>query len=143
MAKNYPRDPDDPEVAGTSIQIIPDINKLEVVSLTKRQKVLGYSFIAIALIMLLSYIIPEKYYVREMNILILNIELLVLFARDIYLYFKKSCLLSKSIMVLMAGIYTLNCFDLFFNLKHYMYLELSAVLIVLGLGLYSLFSKKK
>lgn len=143
MAKNYPRDPDDPDVAGVSIQIIPEVNKLEVVSLTKRQKVLGYSFIAIALIMLLSYIIPEKYYVKEMNIFLLNIELLILFSRDIYLYFKKSCLLSKSIMVLMTGIYTLNCFDLFLNLKHYMYLELSAVLIVLGLGLYSLFSKKK
>lgn len=138
MAKNYNREEHDMQQASASI---PNFNKVEVTSLSERQRVLGYSFIAIALVMLLSYIMPDKFYTRQTNILLLNVELLIIFARDIYLYFKRSCILTKVIMGLMTGIYVLNVFDIFFNLTHYVYLEISAICIVIGLCLLILFKK--
>lgn len=143
MAKNYNREEHDGEEQAEMVSFnVGNVNKIEVTSLSKRKKVLGYSFMAIALIMLLSYVIPDKYYTRNTNILLLNIELLIIFAKDIYLYFKKSCILTKVILGLMTAIYTLNCLDLFFNFKHYVYMEMSAITIVIGLCLLSLFSNK-
>lgn len=109
------------------------IDKLE--DLKKRPKLLVASFIAIALIMLISFMMPDKEYTTGWNILFLNIELLILFGRDMWLYFAKSCKIIRITMILMTSIYVINIIDLWYDIPHTDYIMMSIGLISIVLGM--------
>lgn len=128
-----PGNPNNPEGDKNTYRLDFSLNQLDEQIAKKRKKksdILVYSFIAIAVVMLISFMIPEKYYHRNICILLLNLELLILFARDIILYFKKSCKMIKAIMSLMSFMYILNCIDLLFDIPHTDYVTISVISIV-------------
>lgn len=145
MAKNYNNDKDG-GILRKSMQAqtdAPDGYFDKLTNLSKRPKYLVWSFIAIAAIMLISFLIPEKYYHRNINILLLNVELIILFVRNIVLYFKKSRKMIRAIMLLMVGIYVINVVDLLFNIPHTDYLTLAIILIVAALSVIYMVGYKK
>lgn len=144
MARNYDRGGGPKK---TSLEL-PNVETNEGISkkldgLNKRPKWLVYSFIAVATIMIISFIIPNKYYSQDINILLLNIELIILFARDIFLYFKKSCNMIKTILVSLTGLYFINIIDMIITFPYISYLSLSIALIVIALGSIHLFGNKE
>lgn len=134
MAKNYNNDSSggilQTRASSTKSSAVQEFEKLN-----KRPKYLVWSFIVIIGITLLSFAIPEKYYHKDPNLLLLNAELLVLFWRDIFLYFKRSCKMIKVIFILMVLIYSVNIGDLLVNIPHSGYLTLSLSIIVAALGI--------
>lgn len=144
MAKNYNNDKDGGILRNSmKAQTSPTGYFEKLTTLNNRPKWLVWSFLAIAAIMLLSFVIPEKYYHKNINLLLLNIELLIVFIRDIVLYFKKSCKIIKAIIVLLVSVYVINIIDLLFNIPHtdYLMLIISCIVVVLG-GIYFIGYKK-
>lgn len=109
----------------------------------KKSNILVYSFVAIACVLLISFLIPERYYHRNICILLLNVELLILFTRDIILYFKRSCKMIKAIMSLITFMYVLNCVDLLINIPHSDYVTISVISIVAALCVVYIIGKKE
>lgn len=153
MAKNYDNDKDGgiipPKPSGNENKIDSrslssnESDKVYVpLGLGKRQKWLATSFILIGIITLISFIIPEQYYHRNINILLLNVELLIIFARDIYMYFKRSCLTLKAIFVSMSAMYLVNIVDLLWNIPHDGYLTICFAIISVVLGAIYMFGSK-
>lgn len=112
-------------------------------NLTKRQKWLVSSILGIAIITLISFLIPDEYYNHNVNILFLNIELVIVFARDIYLYFKNSCKAIKAVLILMISTYLLNIIDLLYNIPHLDYMTILCMSIVAALSIIFLSGYKK
>lgn len=102
--------------------------------LKKRPKWLVSSFLAIAAIMVLSFFIPEEYYTKNMNIFLLNVEIMILIVRDLYLYFKRSCKITRVIMLLMTLIYGINIIDWIIRIPYIDYLTLSISVVSVMLG---------
>lgn len=136
MARNYNNDKD-----GGILRR--DLSPENVDKLTKKQKWVVYSLLTISLITLLSYLIPDEYYNHKVNILFLNIELIIIFARDIYLYFKKSCKTIKVVLLLMIFTYFLNIVDLLYNIPHIDYMTVLCMGIVSALSIIFLSGYKK
>lgn len=121
MAKNTNNDQD----GGILRNVIDDMRNSN-----KRVNWFTWSIISIVAIMIMSFAIPDKYYHKNLNLLFLNIELLILFSRDIYIYFKRSCKPMRWIMSLMVSIYSINIVDLLFNIPHDEYISISLLFIV-------------
>lgn len=112
-------------------------------SLTKRQRWLVSSLLGIAIITIISFLIPDEYYTHNVNILFLNVELLIIFARDIYLYFKNSCKAIRAVLILMVATYVLNIIDLLYNIPHLDYMTILCMSIVAALSIIFLSGYKK
>lgn len=113
---------------------------------TKKQKAIIISILAIASIMLGSFLIPDSFYKELVALLLFNVVLLIIFIRDIYLYIKASCPAIRYTLCLTILLLLLNITDLLFDLSHNFYMNIGYGLLsvsIIVLCLWALVNKKQ
>lgn len=106
--------------------------KSKLSNLQKQNKWMKISLTAIFAVMIFSFVLPEEYYTRNLNILLLNIQLLIIFGKDLILFYKKACKSLRIIMVAMSSVYLFNIIERLLPSNFYCSYLLITMLVILA-----------